>query len=336
MERLGGPLRESLHDLEALAQPRRTTAGVVSQTAQRRVEAVEEALFASGRPAHAADEAVVVVVGARGGDEAHPLRPMAVDGQVRLLLERQPGHGVELAGVDPQVARLLVGIDDLAEVRRLAGLPVARDRVVELQRAPRREAGGVELRKTRRVRRSVERLVCDEADRLMVAVAVGLAPVPARDDDERLDQTDGADDLAHDGLASPAPEGVLAVLAEPVVVERAVDDLSAVEVSRLEALPRAHDAERVVLLRAAAVLAAFTPGGRPVHGTRPGAVGHRHQHAGVLVVGMRPELQHRADDRQRPEAIDQTSSGLRTRGSPCLGPAGVVPWYMGCGSPNGP
>ena len=225
---------------------------------------------------------------------------MAVDRDVRLFLVAHLGDRVDLAGVDPQVAGLLVLVDQDAEAAVLTGLPVAGHRAVQLPGPPRWQP---ELPEPLGVGRGVEGLLGDQADGLVVSVAVVRGAGPAADDDERLHGPDRADDLADDGVAAPVAQRVLAALGEPEVVERPVEHLAPVEPPGVEALPRPHDAEGLGALGPTPVLPALPTGGRPVDGAGGVPSGHVGDQAAVLVVGVRAEVQHRAGVRERPDAV---------------------------------
>ena len=276
------------------------TARIDGQPGELRVQTVVDARLAPGLGTRTPDQAVVVVIRARLRHEPDALGAMAVDRAVRLFLVAHLGDGVDLAGVDAQVAGLLVLVDQDAEAAVLTGLPVAGDRSVQLLRAPR---GQAQLAEPLRVRGRVEGLLGDQSDGLVVAVPVGRDARPAADDDERLHRPDRADDLADDGVAAPAAQRVLPALGEPEVVEGPVEDVAAVETPRVEALPRAHDPERLRALGPPPVLPALAARGRPVDGAGGVPPGHVGDQTAVLVVGVRAEVQHRTGVPERPDAV---------------------------------
>ena len=146
------------------------------------------------------------------------------------------------AGVDPQVPVALELRSPLPRGVLFISLPVAISGLIEFRRLP---DGKTQLREARRIGSGIECLHCSGTDRLMLTMAVGCFTGVSTDEDLRLHEPDGSDDLADQRFPPPLGHRLGSAGAVAEIVERTVPGLAAIDRTCREALPRAIDAERV-------------------------------------------------------------------------------------------
>ena len=152
------------------------------------------------------------------------------------------------------------------------------------------------LGELRRIGRGRERLLGEHRRRGVMAVAAFAGRREARDDHVRLEPADGPDDVREDRVVSPDRQRLLGVLREAEVDGAREELLRAVDAPRGEQLLRADDAEELALLVADQVLSAVAAREREVAGAIQPLVAEVGEQRGVLVVGMRGDVERAADD----------------------------------------
>ncbi|MEZ5419846.1 MAG: hypothetical protein R2708_21225 [Vicinamibacterales bacterium] len=238
------------------------------------VESVEDRAFLlGGRRQPRAHAGVVAVVGPGAGHEpAAVLRTLETQAEAGDVVERVAEIGAVLAAVDAHRPRLVLA--DAADV--------------DLEGLPRTQALGNLLGIDVRVAGGLECELRDEPGRLVVAVAIALVALEARQQHPRPAHADDADDIAHHGVLAPLLERLLEALREAVVHHRReVLLVNAVVAVGDAQLLGADEPEAVEELRPDGVVARF-PAVQREQG-QPGAVAARQARddAAVLVIGMR-------------------------------------------------
>ncbi len=184
-----------------------------------------------------------------------------------------------------------------------------RHRVEQSRVEPQRGARGVEVegavqlhRSPARVAQHLERLACNQAGHLMLAVPVAWRSGEHGHDDLRAEAAHDVEHVLEDGIAGPEPQRFFQGLGIPEVVGAGEELARTVDSPRGEQLFRTDDPQLGAQLGTDEVLPSFAAAERQVGYLSTHPPGEQGDEVGILVVGMRADHQHalvRAELRQR-------------------------------------